>query len=72
MLHFICINTVVIIYACIGGRPASNTEIQSRHLGKIADAMVEWEGAIADMLKLTPSDVAAIKIKYPQRFKLQS
>ena len=56
----------------IGGGPMSNAEVQSRYLGKIADMMVEWEGPIADVLKLTASDVADIKTKYPQRLKLQS
>ncbi|MCG8622465.1 MAG: hypothetical protein MJE68_10780 [Proteobacteria bacterium] len=56
----------------IGERPLSSAEVLFWHLGQIADSMVEWEGLIADELKLTPADVADIKTKYPQRLKLQS
>ena len=56
----------------LGGQPAKNAKVQSRHLGRIAELMVEWEGSIADELKLTESDVADIKTKHPQRLKLQS
>ena len=35
----------------------------SRHLGKIADSMNEWEGSVADQLGLVPADVAAIKME---------
>ena len=50
----------------------ANAEVQSYHLGQIAELMVEWEGRIIDKLKLTDSDVAAIKAKYPGELKLQS
>jgi hypothetical protein len=43
-----------------------------RHVGQIAELMVEWEGLIADELELTPADVADIKTKHPQKLKLQS
>ena len=44
----------------------------SKHLGQIADAMYEWEGPIADQLQLTRADVAAIKVEYPNKLKLQT
>ena len=53
-------------------RPLRNDEVQDRHLGQIADSMVEWEGNIADELKLTAGDVAAIKTEHPGKLKLQS
>lgn len=53
-------------------RSRSNTEIHYEDLGPIADSIVEWKGPIADKLKLTPSDVADIETKYPQKLKLQS
>ena len=56
----------------IGGRPTGKAEVQSRHLGQIADEIAEWEGSIADELKLTASDVAAIIKKYPRSLNLQS
>ena len=57
---------------CLGIKPLSTAEVQPRHLGQIADSMVEWEGLISDKLKLTRSDVADIKAKHPQKLKLQS
>ena len=42
------------------------------HLGQIADSMFVWEGPIADQLGLTPTDVAAIKTRYPGELKLQT
>ena len=42
------------------------------HLGQIADSMAEWEGKIADTLKLKMSDVAAIKYQWPTNLKMQS
>ena len=48
-----------------------NIEVQEKHLGEIADAMAEWEGPIADKLKLRATDVEEIKTKYPQKLKLQ-
>ena len=53
-------------------RLKSNIEIPYEDLGPIADSIVEWKGPIADELKLTPSDVAAIETQYPQKLKLQS
>ena len=52
-------------------RLLSTAKIQSRHLGRIAESMAEWEGQIADEFKLTDSDVAAIKTEYPGKLKLQ-
>ena len=46
-------------------------EVKERHLGKIADSMAEWEGPIADELKLRTSDVEEIKTKHHQNLKLQ-
>ena len=67
--------TIVLLfyaYYDLGGRPIKNAEVQYRHIGQIAELMVEWEGLIADELKLTPSDVANIKTQYPQRLNLQT
>ena len=44
----------------------------SKHLGQIADAMYEWEGAVAEQLNLTEADIAAIKMKHPGELKLQT
>ena len=44
----------------------------STHLGQIADAMYEWEGPIAEKLRLTRADVAAIKKRHPGELKLQT
>ena len=49
-----------------------NIEVQEKYLGDIADSVNEWEGQIADKLKLKASDVEDIKKKYPQKFKLQT
>ena len=43
-----------------------------KHLGQIADLLVQWEERIADELELTGADVASIKTKYPRNLKLQS
>ena len=43
-----------------------------RDLGKISEAMYEWEGGVADALGLTPADVASIKMKQRDELKLQS
>jgi hypothetical protein len=48
-----------------------DVEVQESHLGKVADSMAEWEGPIADMLKLKLGDVANIKTKYPRKLNLQ-
>ncbi len=53
-------------------RPQFSAEVQMRHIGRIAESMVEWEGLIADELELTPADVADVKTKHPQKLKLQS
>ena len=42
------------------------------HLGKIADAMHEWEGSIAERLGLTEANVAAIKTEHPWKLELQT
>ena len=42
-----------------------------KHLGKIADSMDKWEGKIAEELKLSPADVAAIKTEHPSNLRLQ-
>ena len=42
-----------------------------KHLGEIADFMDEWEGKIAEGLKLSPADIAAIKLKHPSNLRLQ-
>ena len=44
----------------------------SRHLGRIADFMSEWEGRIAEELDLKSSDVSAIRTRYPGDLKLQA
>ena len=48
-----------------------DTEVKERYLGKIADSMAEWEGPIADELKLSAIDVEEIKTKHHQNLKLQ-
>ena len=40
-----------------------NTGTIPRHLGKIADSMESWEGAVADCLNLTAGDKSAIRGK---------
>ena len=42
-----------------------------KHLGEIADSMYEWEGAVAENLKLTPADIVDIKTQYPKKMNLQ-
>jgi hypothetical protein len=49
-----------------------DSEVQDGHLGKVADSMAEWEGSIADKLKLKPGDVASIKTTHPRKLKLQT
>ena len=49
-----------------------DTEVKERHLGEIADSMAEWEGPIADKLKLRANDVANIKTEHPKKLKLQT
>ena len=43
----------------------------SKHLGEIADSMVEWEGKIAEELGLTDPEVEAIKCQWPLNIVLQ-
>ena len=69
-------------YFCLfPGRPARNqldmvidseNNGVSKHLGRIANAMYEWEGRIADELGLSVVDVAEIKLKHPSNLKLQT
>ena len=44
----------------------------SKHLGKIAESMYEWEGSVAEQLGLTPADISDIKVEYPGKLKLQT
>ena len=46
-------------------------EIKEKQLGKVADSMAEWEGPIADKLKLKSNDVANIKTAHPRKLNLQ-
>ena len=48
-----------------------DTKVQEKHIGEIADSMTEWEGPIADKLKLGTNDVANIKAKHQQNLMLQ-
>ena len=43
-----------------------------KHLGRIADTMDEWEGSVAESLRLSPADVAEINAKHPGKLKLQA
>lgn len=43
----------------------------SKHLGRIADSMTCWEGAVADNLNLTGADRSHIRKKYHSEPKLQ-
>ena len=38
-----------------------STGVVSKHLGRIADSMTGWEGAVADNLNLTEADRSDIK-----------
>jgi hypothetical protein len=42
-----------------------------QHLGKIAESMTDWEGAIADHLGLSEPDRSDIRDKNPTQPKLQ-
>ena len=44
----------------------------SKHLGQIADAMYEWEGAVAESLGLYPADVERIKKEHPGKLQLET
>ena len=41
------------------------------HLGKIADAMIDWKGKIAEHLHLSLPDIEEIKMAHPTRLDLQ-
>jgi hypothetical protein len=43
----------------------------SLHLGKVADSIPQWEGAIAEALGLTQGEVAEIKAEHPNKLNLQ-
>jgi hypothetical protein len=49
-----------------------NNDGISLHLGQIADKMSEWEGPIAEQLGLISADVEDIKLKHPNKLKLQT
>ena len=42
-----------------------------RHLGKMAESMTDWEGAIADHLGLSEPDRSDIRDKYHRQPELQ-
>ena len=42
-----------------------------RHLGKMAESMTDWEGAIADHLGLSEVDKGDIRDKNPRQLELQ-
>ena len=42
-----------------------------RHLGKMAESMTDWEGAIADHLGLSEPDRSDIRDKNPRQPELQ-
>ena len=44
----------------------------SQHLGQIAESMYEWQGFVAEQLRLTPADIASIKAEHPGKLKLQT
>ena len=48
-----------------------NHVIDPKHLGRIADAMYEWEGRIAEELGLDQADVRTIKTRHQNEHKLQ-
>ena len=41
------------------------------HLGRIADSMDTWEGAVAEELGLTTADIACIKTENQSKLNLQ-
>ena len=41
------------------------------HLGRIADSMIDWEGAIADHLCLSDQDRSDIRERYTRKPELQ-
>ena len=46
-------------------------QVIPRHLGRIAESMVDWEGVIADHLGLSEPDRSDIRDKNPREPKLQ-
>ena len=59
------INNIIIIY------PYSVLD-DIKHVGRIADSMSEWEGAVGDALELTYADREAIKAAHPGKLNLQT
>ena len=54
------------------GSPESEPGFEAtRHLGKIAESMTDWEGVIADHLVLSEPDRSDIRDKYPRQPELQ-
>ena len=45
-------------------------EVKAKHIGVIADSMSEWEGRIAEELKLSRPNIACVKEEY-KRLDLQ-
>ena len=43
----------------------------SKNLGQLADSMYEWEGLVAKILRLTQTEIVAIKSEYPGKLRLQ-
>ena len=43
----------------------------SKHLGRIADHINEWEGRIAEELDLSDAEITAITKKYPVALNMQ-
>ena len=43
----------------------------SKHLGRIADSITEWEGRIAEELELSDADIESIKQKHQSNLALQ-
>ena len=43
-----------------------------KHLGQIADTVIDWECRLAEELGLTPSDVSTINVKHPKNQKRQT
>ena len=46
-------------------------QVIPEHLGRIAESMVDWEGAIADYFGLTEPDRSDIRERNPKEPKLQ-
>ena len=72
---------IAFVFKGAGGAPQLNPVILNqvvdpdgvpRHIGRIADSMTEWEGAISENLGLTPADVESIKTKHPFKLHLQA